>query len=103
MISPETGASVREAVERANFPREARFTWIEQKVPGGIAHAVKEAREFLGSSLFVLYLGDNLTKQRLDKVVGEFKVTAHTTNNYGGCVFLKQVDKPGIVTGKQYK
>lgn len=39
-----------------------KVSYIEQPEPLGIAHAVSLAREFVGSELFVVYLGDNLLK-----------------------------------------
>ena len=37
----------------------ARVEYIQQDAPLGIAHAVKIARDYIGESPFVLYLGDN--------------------------------------------
>lgn len=97
VISPETGKAVREAVEKANYP-DTKITWIEQKVPGGIAHAVKEARDFLQDSLFVLYLGDNLIQQRLSESLA-YEVFKH--GEVAAQILLKKVDNPrafGIAT-----
>jgi len=97
IISPETGKAVREAVEKANYP-DVKLTWIEQKVPGGIAHAVKEARDFLQDSFFVLYLGDNLIQQKLSTSVAEFiKLIDHGSvgDSYVAAqILLKQVENP---------
>ena len=40
----------------------AKFTYIVQGEPKGIAHAVWCAKEFMGKDPFVMYLGDNLLK-----------------------------------------
>ncbi|MEX0783024.1 MAG: glucose-1-phosphate thymidylyltransferase [Dehalococcoidia bacterium] len=38
----------------------ARFTYLRQGAPLGIAHGILTARDFLGADPFVLYLGDNV-------------------------------------------
>lgn len=40
----------------------ARFTYIVQGKPRGIAHAVDCSKEFMGDDPFIVYLGDNLLK-----------------------------------------
>jgi glucose-1-phosphate thymidylyltransferase len=48
-------------------------TYLPQKAPLGLAHAVLIAREFLGDDDFVMYLGDNLLKQSLKEFVDRFE------------------------------
>ncbi len=67
----------------------ARFTYIEQAAPSGIAHAVKISRDFLGDSPFVLFLGDNFIKQGIGPYVEEFR-----TGRYNSLVLLCPVDRP---------
>lgn len=51
-----------------------RVEYIEQKGgPKGIAHAVNEARPFLGDEPFIFYLGDNIILGSIVKFVEKFK------------------------------
>lgn len=88
IISPETGDEVREAV--GNGDRwGVRIEYIVQAEPAGLAHAVKTAREFLGQSPFVMYLGDNLIGSRIGSFIDTFE-----KNNSDAVLLLKPVDNP---------
>lgn len=50
-----------------------RATYIRQSRPGGLAHAVKESRGFLGDDEFVMYLGDNLLRAGIKDIVEAFR------------------------------
>ncbi len=54
----------------------ARFgvsvTYIEQEAPLGLAHAVLVSEPYLGAGPFVMYLGDNLIRERLAALVRRF-------------------------------
>ncbi len=67
----------------------ASVTYIHQEAPLGIAHAVKVARDFLGDSPFVLYLGDNF-------VLGGIKpyVEGFLKSGSNGLILLHPVDNP---------
>jgi glucose-1-phosphate thymidylyltransferase len=51
----------------------AKFTYIAQEDPRGIAHAVGLCRDFVGDSPFIVYLGDNLIKGGITKQAQDFQ------------------------------
>lgn len=66
-----------------------RVTYIRQDQPLGLAHAVKTAREYMGSEPFVMYLGDNLIMGGITDFVSEFR-----KNRPNAQILLARVDNP---------
>jgi glucose-1-phosphate thymidylyltransferase len=96
IIAPDTGAEIRAALGQGQ-QFSARCTYIEQSHPGGLAHAVKCARSFLGSEPFVMYLGDNLIGAELGDMAAEFDGQP----GVAAAALLKEVDDPrafGVAT-----
>lgn len=89
IISPETGAEIQRALgDGAKFG--AKFHYIQQDKPAGLAHAVATARPFLGDSDFAMYLGDNLIGMKIRDAVSEFR----TARDLAASVMLKEVPNP---------
>ncbi len=88
IIAPETGDEIREeAGDGSRFGAE--ITYILQDRPAGLAHAVLTAEEFIGTSPFVMYLGDNLLRDGLRNLVSTF--TEHEPDSL---ILLTPVDDP---------
>lgn len=88
IISPETGNDVRAALgngDRWNL----KISYITQETPGGLAHAVRTAENFLGGDSFLMYLGDNLIGQDIQPFVSRLGV-----NGTEAVILLKEVNDP---------
>jgi len=88
IISPETGQEIKNAVGDGSL-WGIKIHYIVQDSPGGLAHAVKVAKDFLGDSPFVMYLGDNLIGCGIDRFLQDFE-----KKSPDALILLKEVDNP---------
>ena len=88
IISPETGPEVQ--AHLGNGERYgARFTFITQDHPGGLAHAVRTAEGYLKDDAFIMYLGDNLLDGGIRHII-EKAAREHAD----ACILLTPVENP---------
>jgi glucose-1-phosphate thymidylyltransferase len=72
IIAPDTGPEIQAAAgDGSRFG--VRISYLVQDEPLGLAHAVLTAEPFLGSSGFVMYLGDNLLQGGITDLVAAFR------------------------------
>jgi glucose-1-phosphate thymidylyltransferase len=88
IVVGDTAAEIQAAVgDGSRFG--VKVTYIRQSAPLGLAHAVKVARDFIGSERFVMYLGDNLIIEGITDFVRRFERGA------GNCqILLAHVPNP---------
>lgn len=89
IISPETGDQVRAALAAQDW--NLNFTFLVQDRPGGLAHAVRVARDFLQEGPFVMCLGDNLIGQGIGEFVDLFRQAPSDA-----LILLKEVKDPRL-------
>ncbi|MBD3266842.1 glucose-1-phosphate thymidylyltransferase [bacterium] len=67
------------------------ISYIQQDNPLGIAHTIKVSQEFLGDEPFIMYLGDNLLREGLEKAVENFQ-----TKKPNSILFVCPTEKPHL-------
>jgi glucose-1-phosphate thymidylyltransferase len=90
IVVGDTEPAIREAVGTGHA-FGLHVTYIRQSAPLGLAHAVLEAREFLGEDDFVMYLGDNFIVGGITGVVEEFQALRPDAH-----IMLTQVADPRL-------
>ncbi|MGB3305730.1 MAG: glucose-1-phosphate thymidylyltransferase [Thermomicrobiales bacterium] len=91
IITGDTGDQVREALgDGSAFG--AKFTFIAQDAPRGLAHAVATGADFLGDSPFCMYLGDNFLKNGITEHVERYR-----SNGAQSQILLKRVEDPSAM------
>lgn len=85
-----TGEEIRAALgDGSRFG--ARITYLPQDRPGGLAHAVLVARDWLGDDDFVMYLGDNFVIGGISACVRAFR-----TERPDAHILLTKVPDPSL-------
>ena len=52
---------------------DAKFTYIKQDSPRGIAHAISLCKDFVNDEKFLVFLGDNIIQRDINQYVSDFK------------------------------
>ena len=78
---------VMDAVRSVDWGADIEF--IFQDHPGGLAHAVKVSKDFLGDDKFIMYLGDNLLKGGSRDFIHDFAVSSVAAS-----LLITKVDNP---------
>ncbi len=90
VISPETGDEIRRAVGDGTQFGLTEVEYIVQDRPAGLAHALKTALPWVDGDDILMYLGDNLLKPGVAKIVADFE------QNRPNCqILLTPVPNPG--------
>ncbi len=85
VVVGDTADEIKESLNKRD-DLGVNLTYIHQDFPGGLAHAVKISREFLGDDSFVMFLGDNVIEGGISDLIRDF-----ANNDWNSQIVLKQV------------
>jgi glucose-1-phosphate thymidylyltransferase len=88
IVVGQTAPEVRDAVGDGST-WGLRVSYVQQEKPLGLAHAILTARDWLGDEPFVMYLGDNVLVEGVERFVGEFE-----RHRPDAQIFLARVPEP---------
>jgi glucose-1-phosphate thymidylyltransferase len=92
IVVGDTHEEIRAEVgDGSRWGPEVHITFIQQDAPLGLAHAVLTARDFIGADRFIMFLGDNLLGEPLDRIVRAF---AAPDCDYQCRILLSPVENP---------
>ncbi len=94
IVTGDTGPDVEAAVGDGSR-WGVNITFIPQDEPLGLAHCVLIAADFLGDDDFVMYLGDNMLEQGLDRFCHQFLAERSGTDEAPAAqILLAKVEDP---------
>jgi glucose-1-phosphate thymidylyltransferase len=88
IVVGDTAEEIRTAVGRGGR-WDVRVTYIPQREPLGLAHAVKVSRDFLEDEPFVMFLGDNVIEGGITELVEQFQ-----ESDWNSQIVLTRVEQP---------
>lgn len=88
VVVGDTAAEIRDAVGDGSRWGVA-ITYIQQSVPAGLAHAVKESLPFIGDDRFVMFLGDNVIQGGISPLIRQF-----ADSQWNSQIVLTAVENP---------
>src|SRR6185312_9121590 len=92
IVIGETGNEIRSEVgDGSRWGADVSITYIHQKEPLGLAHAIKIAQPFLDNDRFMMFLGDNVLEESLSPLV---KIFSREDCLYHCQILLKSVPNP---------
>jgi glucose-1-phosphate thymidylyltransferase len=88
VVVGDTAEDIKLAVGRGGR-WDVDITYIHQKKPLGLAHAVKVSQDFLGDEPFVMFLGDNVIQGGITNLAQQFQ-----QSDWNSQIVLTRVEHP---------